>query len=198
MADAGTLAFYDREGATYADWSAPKEAWPWLEKFLAMAPAGPLLDYGCGGGWAAARMLAAGREVSAFDGSAGLAAEAAKRTGLDVKKMRFEAFAETARYAGIWASFCLLHAPRAEMPGNLARIRGALLPGGLFYLGLKRGAGEARDKLDRFYVYYEAEEIAGLLAAAGFEAPDIRERASEGYDGAAEHALHIYAFAPAA
>ncbi|MFN3259702.1 MAG: class I SAM-dependent DNA methyltransferase [Pikeienuella sp.] len=190
--DEETLAFYDREGAAYADWSAPKGEYAWLEKFLSMAPEGRLLDYGCGGGWAAKRMLDAGRKVEAFDGSAGLAAEASKLTGINVKVMRFEGLDAVARYAGIWASFCLLHAPRAAMEGNLARIARALRPGGLLYLGLKKGEGEARDSLGRFYSYFGREEIGRLLAEAGFRDIDLREKQGGGYDGVPEEVMHIF------
>lgn len=192
--DDETIAFYDREGATYADWSAPKGEYAWIEKFLSLTPpGGRLLDYGCGGGWAAKRMLEEGREVDAFDGSASLAAEAAKLTGLDVKVHAFEAFVAEAAYDGIWASFCLLHAPRSAMPGNLAAIAGALRPGGLLYLGLKAGTGQRRDRLGRFYSYFEPDEIRALLASVGFAPPDIREKEGGGYDGVAERVMHVFA-----
>ena len=191
--DKATLEFYDAEAPVYAPWSAPDGPLPWLEKFLSLAPAtGRLLDYGCGGGWAAKRMLEAGYEVEAFDGSAGLAKEASVLTGLDVKVQRFEDFDARDRYEGIWASFCLLHAPRAEMPANLARIFAALKPGGAFYLGLKAGSGEKRDSLGRFYSYFEPDFITGLLADAGFAEPQIRLRDGEGYDGEPEKTMHIF------
>lgn len=195
--DDATLAFYDKEGATYAEWSAPKGGYAWLEKFLSLTPEdGRLLDYGCGGGWAAARMLAAGRRAEAFDGSAALAEEASKLTGLNVSVMRFEALDAADRYDGVWASFCLLHAPKAAMPGNLARIFRALRDGGLFYLGLKTGEGERRDSLGRFYSYFTPDEIERLLADAGFAGIDIREREGGGYDGAAEKVMHIFCRRP--
>ncbi|MEM7526028.1 MAG: class I SAM-dependent methyltransferase [Pseudomonadota bacterium] len=192
--DKDTIAFYDKEGATYADWSAPKGDYAWLEKFISLTPHdGRLLDYGCGGGWAAKRMIEAGRAVEAFDGSASLAREAAALTGLDVRTMRFEDFGAERRYDGIWASFCLLHAPRDTMAGNLARIAAALRPGGRLYLGLKAGAGERRDSLGRFYAYFEPDEISALLAAVGFADIDIREKDGGGYDGVAERVMHIFA-----
>ena len=145
-----------------------------------------------GGGWAAKRMLEAGYEVDAFDGSAGLAKEAAALTGLDVKVHRFEDFDAQDRYDGIWASFCLLHVPRTEMPANLARIYEALKAGGVFYLGLKAGSGEKRDSLGRFYSYFEPEYITGLLLDAGFDEPQVRLRAGDGYDGEPEETMHIF------
>lgn len=191
--DKTTLDFYDAEAPVYAPWSAPKATFAWLEKFLSLTPkTGRLLDYGCGGGWAAKRMLEAGYEVDAFDGSAGLAKEAATLTGLDVKVRRFENFDAKNRYDGIWASFCLLHVPRAEMPANLARIFAALKPGGVLYLGLKAGSGEKRDSLGRFYSYFEPDLITDLLATAGFTAPQIRLREGDGYDGQSETSMHIF------
>ena len=137
-------------------------------------------------------MLEAGYEVEAFDGSEGLAAEASKLTGLTVKVQRFEEFAEIDRYDGIWASFCLLHVPRAEMPANLARIYASLRPGGVFYLGLKAGTGEKRDSLGRFYSYFEPETITRMLTEAGFAEPQVRLREGQGYDGAPENSMHLF------
>ncbi|MEX2519253.1 MAG: methyltransferase domain-containing protein [Paracoccaceae bacterium] len=191
--DPETLAFYDREGPAYAEWSAPSGEYAWLEKFIAMIPAdGRLLDFGCGGGWAAKRMLDLGRAVDAFDGSATLAEEASRLTGINVRVMRFEGLGAEGVYAGIWASFCLLHAPRAAMAGNIGRIARALQPGGLFYLGLKRGDGETRDSLGRFYSYFQPDEIETLLTASGFVDVDIREKQGGGYDGAPEQVMHIF------
>ncbi len=191
--DKATLDFYDGEAAVYAPWSAPDGPFAWLEKFLSLAPeTGWLLDYGCGGGWAAKRMLEAGYKVEAFDGSAGLAQEASELTGLTVQVKRFEQFDAKDRYDGIWASFCLLHVPQAEMPANLARIHAALKPGGVFYLGLKAGSGEKRDSLGRFYSYFEPDVITELLADAGFSEPQIRLRDGEGYDGLPEMTMHVF------
>ena len=141
-------------------------------------------------------MAEAGRRVEAFDGSAALAEEASKLTGLNVRVMRFEGFREEDRFDGIWASFCLLHAPKAEMPKNLAAIGRALRPGGLFYLGLKAGTGERRDSLGRFYSYFSSDEIRGLLSGAGFADIDIREKQGGGYDGVAEEVMHIFCRKP--
>lgn len=196
--DEQTLAFYDREAPVYAPWSIPDGRFPWLEKFLSLVPAGArLLDYGCGGGWAARRMLEAGHQVDAFDGSAGLAEEARRLTGLDVRVMRFAEFAAEDRYDGIWASFCLLHAPRAEMAGNLERIARALRPGGALYLGLKAGTGESRDRLGRYYAYYTEEEIRDLLSAAGLADIHVSIRGGEtGYEGDPATSMHVYARRP--
>ena len=60
--------------------------------------------------------------------------------------------------------------PRADLPGYLRRLHGAMTPGGLLHLGLKTGQNEARDAIGRQYSYFEPEEIATWLRAAGFTA----------------------------
>ena len=198
-ADDQTLAFYDAEASAYADHVSDGGRAPYLMKFVAsLPPGGRALDLGAGPGWAAARMAAAGLDVLAQDASAGLLAEAERRHGLRTRRAMFAELDDASEWDGIWASFSLLHASKGEMAGNLARCRSALKPGGLLYLGLKAGAGERRDRLGRFYAYYEAGELRDLLAAAGFAEIDVRERPAEaGYDGAPTRALHAFARRPA-
>lgn len=191
--DNETLKFYDGEATEYAAWSPPEHPYPYLEKFLAKAPAGRVIDFGCGSGWAAARMAEAGREVDALDGSAELASEAQRNYGQKVTVARFDEFAETVRYAGVWAHFSLLHDVKTNMPANLKRLHDALTSEGLLYLGLKAGEGEHRDRLGRFYAYYEMQELSDLLANAGFLNIDIRGRTGLAYDGAEERLWHVFA-----
>jgi SAM-dependent methyltransferase len=191
--DDKTVRFYDDEAEKYAAWSPPKHPYPYLEKFLAKAPAGRILDFGCGGGWAAARMVEASRDVDALDGSAELATQAQRLYGLSVTVARFDEFAEHAKYAAIWAHFSLLHDVKANMPANLKRLHDALTSEGLLYLGLKAGIGERRDSLGRFYAYYEMQELSDLLTDAGFLNIDIRGRTGEAYDGAEERLWHVFA-----
>lgn len=193
--DAQTLAFYDAKAAEYAPWSSETTPRSWLKKFIAALPAGGrALDYGCGAGWAAAEMAAAGLVVDALDASPALAAEAKRLHGVDVQVAGFEALEADALYDGIWASFSLLHAPRADFPALLARVARALKPGGAFFIGLKGGEGEHRDALGRYYAYYGRDELVGLLTDAGFTGIDAREyEAAAGYDGAANPMIHCIA-----
>ena len=197
--DAETLAFYDREAADYAERHKGEADGPWLARFLpALPPRASVLDYGAGPGWAAGRFAAEGHDVLAFDGSASLLAEATRRYGVPTRLGDFGDLDVEAAYDGIWASFCLLHAPRSSVPGHLARIRRALRPGGLVYVGLKEGDGERRDRFGRFYVYYRKTELQDHLREAGFTEIDILEGPMEpGHDGVPFSSLHAYARAPA-
>jgi SAM-dependent methyltransferase len=194
-ADPDTLAFYDREAPVYADYAEKTAEHPWLQKFAALlAPGARALDFGCGSGWAAQALTEQGFKVAALDGSAGLAAQALQRYGIPVRVARFEEFNDTEAFEGIWVSFSLLHDSREAMPEHMARLHRGLVPGGWLYLGLKEGTGGLRDKLGRRYTYYSADEITGLLQAAGFPDPEINRRAaSEGYDGSTTGVLHIFA-----
>ena len=101
-----------------------------------------------------------------------------RRRLIEAVTARHDDLTETAAYDGVWASFSLLHAPKADFPHHLAAIHTALRPSGTLYLGLKLGAGEHRDTLGRFYAYYEEPELRDLLAQAGFA--DISSTSGEG------------------
>jgi hypothetical protein len=149
-----------------------------------------------------------GFKISAFDGSAGLAAEARLRYGIEVRVGRFEDLDDEGLYGGVWASFCLLHDTREAMPGHLARLARALIPGGWLYLGLKEGTGESRDRLylglkegtgesrdrlGRRYTYFGKAEIEALLKAAGFAKLEVTVEQATGYDGSKTGMMHILA-----
>ena len=192
--DEKTIAFYDNEAPVYSDYTADDGTSPALEDFASGLPAGAaVLDFGCGAAWAANRFRELGFQVTAFDGSAGLAAEARRKYGIEVTVGRFEDFDETDAFGGIWASFCLLHDAREAMPGHLRRLHRALRPGGKLYLGLKEGEGSHRDRLDRLYVYYAEPEIRDLLENAGFSVSNVTHDRNKGYDGSDVRELHVFA-----
>ena len=193
-ADSQTLAFYDGKANTYANYVSDVSEHDWLARFAALLqPGASVLDFGCGSGWAAHEFAGQGFRVSALDGSAGLAGEARRRYGVEVRVARFEEFDDVGLHGGIWASFCLLHDTRDAMPGHLARLHRALIPGGWLYLGLKQGEGEIRDRLGRRYTYFGEVEICGLLRSAGFADVEVTAEPSIGYDGVEATILHIFA-----
>ena len=192
--DNSTLAYYDTQAANYATRAADHTAQAPLEEFVAAVPSGgDVLDFGCGAAWAAAHFRDNGLNVTALDGSAGLAAEARARYGIDVTVAPFESLDAISAFDRIWASFCLLHVPRAQMSGHLLRLATALRPGGVLYLGLKEGTGERIDPLGRHYTYFAQDEISDLLKAAGFGPARITAYSAPGMEGKDEPCLHIFA-----
>ena len=184
MADRQTLTVYAEKARDYAAKFTTERPDRTLARFIAAMPDGArVLDLGCGTGRSAVFMTAAGLLVDAWDASEEMARIGQEAHGLDIRIAEFTDLSAKARYDGIYANFSLLHAPKSQMPDNLARIATALKPGGLLHLGLKTGDGEARDALGRFYAYYQEAELAALLADAGL-AIDTRDFGTEeGLDG---------------
>ncbi|MGR3621893.1 class I SAM-dependent DNA methyltransferase [Pseudophaeobacter sp.] len=185
MSDAETLRIYDTNAADYAkknqdELSSNQRL---LDFITACRPGGRVLDLGCGPGTSAAVMAKAGLKPDATDASTEMVALAKAHAGVNALQASFEEITGDDLYEGIWASFSLLHAPRSAMPGHLAAIKRALRPGGVFYIGLKMGKGEARDALGRLYTYYEEDELKDLLKTAGFTVLDCTFGESEGLDG---------------
>ena len=166
-ADPKTLAVYDAQVAEYEQRVAQKPT-PGLTEFVTnLPPGGHVLDLGCGPGSSALELMTQGFSVDATDGAIEMVARAVAR-GVSARQALFHEITGDGIYDGIWANFSLLHLPRAEMPDILARIRLALKPDGVFHIGLKLGKGEARDRLGRFYTYYQEDELTNLLTHAGF------------------------------
>ncbi|MEM7718755.1 MAG: class I SAM-dependent methyltransferase [Pseudomonadota bacterium] len=184
MADKETLAVYAERAADYSNRFAKSGEGRHLTTFLAELPAGGrILDFGCGPGHTAAAMKRAGFEVDALDASPELAEIAKSQFGIDVLVATFDSLEATDQYDGIFANFSLLHIPKSQMPSNLARIARALVSRGVLHIGLKRGTGEMRDTIGRFYAYYSLEEITNLLTQAGFQVIRKTEGEQAGLDG---------------
>jgi SAM-dependent methyltransferase len=164
--DETTLQFYRENAEAYAGWAkAPSTR---LRGFLALLPpGGSILELGCGAGNHSAVMLAEGFSVRATDGSPEMAGIASQRLGHPVEAMRFDQLDANGAYDGVWASACLLHVPRDELAGILARVHRALRPSGLFYASYKMGEGDGRDSLGRYYNYASPEWLEAIYASAG-------------------------------
>jgi SAM-dependent methyltransferase len=164
--DDATLQFYRENAQAYADWA--KGPSTRLIGFLAsLPPGGTILELGCGAGNHTADMLAAGFSVRATDGSPEMAVIASHRLGHPVQAMLFHELEAREAYDGVWASACLLHVPRDELAGILARIHRALKPAGVFYASFKLGDGDGRDSLGRYYNYPSEPWLQSVYAKAG-------------------------------
>ena len=96
-----------------------------------------------------------------------MAALAQQRLGQPVRVMRFDQLDAADHYDAIYASYSLLHVPRTGLPEVLQRIWRALRPGGWHMATYKRGGGEGRDELGRYFNYLSAAEAEAFYGAAG-------------------------------
>jgi len=184
MADRETLRVYGDRAADYADMVTQMAPDRHLQSFIDAVPrGGKVMDLGCGHGRSTALMIDAGLNAEALDASPEFAEIARKKFGVEVEVAGFETLNTKGEFDGVFANFSLLHAPKADMPGHLARIARALRPDGIFHIGLKTGEGEQRDTLGRFYAYYSDVEVTGLLEDAGFSVISRDFGAEKGLDG---------------
>ena len=165
--DQTTLEFYRGNAEAYARREITSRH-ARLTAFLArLAPGASILELGCGAGGDTAEMLARGFAVRATDGSPEMADVASRRLGRLVETLLFEDLDEVEAYDAVWANACLLHVPRPELAGVLARIWRALKPGGSFYASYKAGEVDGRDTLNRYYNYPSPDWLQATYAEAG-------------------------------
>lgn len=164
--DETTLQFYRRNAVSYSAWGKAPSAR--LIGFLGLLPrGGSILELGCGAGNHAAEMLARGFVLRATDGSPEMAEVASRKLNHPVEVMLFDQLDAREAYDGVWASACLLHVPKEELVGILARIHRALNPAGIFYASFKTGESDGRDSLGRYYNYPSADWLTTAYEAAG-------------------------------
>ncbi len=184
MADQTTISVYNQRAADYAEMMQKAEVDPVLAKFIAQLKPGDLvLDVGCGPGLMARQMMDAGLRVDAIDASTEMVRMAREDFGVNARLAQFGDIDGTNRYDGVWASFSLLHADPADFPDCLCAIHRALVPDGLFQIGMKTGTGCGRDRLGRFYAWYTQEELSDALKQAGFAIIDQTTGEDAGLSG---------------
>ena len=161
-------------------------------RFVAALPPGArVLDAGCGSGRDALAFCNLGFEVTAFDGSPRMVEMAMAHTGLPVLLLTFAEVTWTEVFDGIWSCASLLHVPRPELPAVMARLRDALVPGGVWEMSFKVGAGERQvagrhfTDLDEAAVRALVAEVGGLDVMASHTSFDLRPgKETEGWTNA--------------
>ncbi len=149
-----------------------------LTAFAELAPAGRIVDVGCGPGHIAAFLAAAGRRVEGVDLSPAMIAEAAARFGGAATFRVGDMFAlpyEPGAIAGIVAAYAIVHVPTVELAGMFARWRALLAPGGLVSVAFH--AGDETLHVDELFgcatsldfVQHRPEAVVAAITAAGFE-----------------------------
>ncbi|HEY1561026.1 MAG TPA: class I SAM-dependent methyltransferase [Caulobacteraceae bacterium] len=182
-----SIGWYDANAEDFADASFGPGMADDHARFLAHVPsAGVVLDAGCGAGRDVLAFRRAGRQVVAYDGSAGLARLASRNTGLDVLHMTHADITWEAEFDGVWACASLLHLPRADLPAAFGRIARALKAGGVFYASFKEGTfreGPFREGTDqrfangRWFTDLTQPILRDLLVGAGLAVIECRRSA---------------------
>ena len=159
--------WYDHNAQSFSAASLSIDTSALLNRFAdGLAPGARVIDLGCGAGRDAAALLEHGFAVEAVDASAEMCAHSAKLTQgrAQVRQARIEDLPQGGEtWDGIWMMASLLHVPRGDWAQVLARLIGALAPGGRLYLSVKDGQGEELDPRGRPMAHASAGDLEDLL-----------------------------------
>jgi ubiquinone/menaquinone biosynthesis C-methylase UbiE len=174
-----TSATYDQIAADYAAQAGRNDALAESRRrFAARLAAGArVLDVGCGPAHDTAGLRELGLRAAGLDRSRGMLAQARQRQlPLLLGDMRHLPVRAGA-LDGVWVCASFLHIPKHDAPAVLGELRRVLRPGGVLFISIKRGQGQRwvahASGGQRFFVFYQEDELDMLLAEAGFS---VRER----------------------
>ncbi|MDQ2102534.1 class I SAM-dependent methyltransferase [Azospirillum isscasi] len=168
---ASTIAYYEQKADSYAAMTVAIDTVDRITRFTALLPSGGhVLDAGCGAGRDLIGFKAAGLEAKGLDISHGLAAIAQKNSRLPVSvgDLHYPPFAP-ASFDGIWAMASLLHIERDNIQSVLCSLYDLLVPCGVLFASVKRGAGLVCDRKGRWFTLYDEASWSCYLRLAGFE-----------------------------
>ena len=181
-----TIAAYDRAAEAYHErWADRAIMAPDLARFVTLVKELPVTapwvaDIGCGPGYDAAALQAAGLPVIGVDLSLGMLRAGRARYAVPLVQADMCTLPLRTGAAGLWANASLHHLPRLLVPAALASFARVLRPGGWLFLSLKGGRGSSWQPLlddparRRFFTFWTLEALAPLLNAAGLICLDSR------------------------
>lgn len=125
-----------------------------------------ILDLGCGSGRDSLFFEKLGFDVYSLDASKELALLANKILKKEVivspmQKIN-DLFPEN-YFDGVWAMASLLHLNKKDFKATIEKISYILKNEGVFFLSLKKGTGYSYDDKQRYFSYYEEQEIKDIL-----------------------------------
>lgn len=180
-----TVTAYDADAVAYRDATANlnDDGARLVDAFAAELPAGArVLEIGSGGGWDALALEQRGLSVRRTDITPAfvelLRAEGHDADLLDPLHDDLTDPTRAAPYDGVWASACLLHVARTDLPAVLRRLAEVTAPDGLLHLSLKEGDGEAWSThgdvaAPRHFTYWREGPLRALLDESGWRVQSV-------------------------
>jgi predicted TPR repeat methyltransferase len=169
-----TLRAYEEHASEYARTAGHVTAGvkAWLDESAAgLSAAARILELGSATGRDASYLRSLGYAVECTDATAAFVA-LLQDTGLGARQLNVITDDLGGPYDLVLANAVLLHLTRGQLQSVLHKIRKSLGERGRLAFTLKRGKGEewsnAKLGAPRFFCYWEAGPLRGLLATAGF------------------------------
>ena len=181
--DARVRSSYDAVASAYAEHLVDElsglafETWL-LDRVLAHAGGGPVVEVGSGPGHVTAYLADGGAEATGIDLSPAMVDEARRRfpgRSFEVGDLRrLSRPVASAGWAAVLGWYSLIHLAASELPEAVAALARPLAPGGWLVLGLHAGS-EVRhldewfdQEVDLDFVLHEPAAVVGVVEAAGF------------------------------
>ncbi|MEX0429192.1 class I SAM-dependent methyltransferase [Nocardioides sp. DS6] len=179
-----TIAAYEASAGVYGRDEIDESLRSVLDRFLAMLqPAAHVLEIGSGHGRDARALEAGGARVRRTDVTPGFverlrqdgyAAVVLDPLGDDLR----DPAAPDMPYDAVWASACLVHVARADLPVVLRRLAAVTRTGGALHVSLKEGDDEEWSvhgtvAAPRLFVYWREGPLRAALADAGWDVVEI-------------------------
>ena len=158
-----------------------------MNRFTAYLPKGvKILDVGCGPGRDVVRFRELGYQTYGADLSVGMLEEAKQRiasTGLLNCDMCHVSVSDES-FEGVWLCASLLHLPKQQAMLALKEIRRILGKGGVLFVLVQLGTGERWTSYfgERYFSYYQPEELVGMIKEVGMEVRENWEEAGDKVD----------------
>jgi len=175
-----TVAAYDGDAAAYRDgtWELNDGVRAELDWFAgAVGPGGAVLEIGSAGGRDALALEERGLRVRRTDVTPAFV-ELMRSQGHEADLLDPLTDELGGPHDGVWASACLLHVAREDLPLVLTRLAGATRPGGALGMSLKEGDGEGWSthghvRAPRRFTYWREEPLRAALAEAGWRVEQL-------------------------
>lgn len=172
---------YDRiAGAYLSRWSDRRAIADLVERFASLLISqglghAPVVDVGCGPGFDAALLQAAGLRVVGLDRSMGMIKAGRGRYAVNFVQADMRRLPLAPVIGGLWVCASLLHLTRPDVPASLKGLARSLVPGGILCLTVKQGDGQEWQVASfgrlapRYFTYWQPTQLDPLLEAAGLE-----------------------------
>jgi SAM-dependent methyltransferase len=178
--DPRTLEAYDTDARGYADdWESQPPATDLQDAVQHWFRPGRTADIGCGSGRDAEWLRSVRYEVTGYDASEALLAEARRRHPLvkfDVATLPDLGELEPGSFQNVLCETVIMHLPVVQIPRAVGALWALLKPGGTLYLTWRVSEGsETRDDSGRLYSAFEPslvlKELAGAQVPLNAEGP---------------------------